>query len=405
MNAFLESVGDAEAAGEAEAGGGKEGQDAGKRRKAGGANSPSPRAWERVGVRGDIRGSFEDELRRFIQRRIGEPIPEHPWNGRTLPDHLRMNFRVVDDAGRELAVGRDLLTLKGQLGQAAQLTFGQSDPGIERSGIRDWDFGDLPEKIAFPRRGRALTGYPALVDEGTASRFASSTWNSQHRLPCVPACAGCCASRSRSRCASSKKSRRAFYSAALQLRTAIAADVLKEDLLNAIADRAFIADDPLPRTRKAFDAQRTRARARLPAVTEAAVRLLAAIAEEYQRIAARIASARGPSARPAADMRDQLSRLVYAGFLSATPWERLSDLPRVSQAMLVRLDKFGNSPERETKHAESIAELTRSATTNDSKNSARRVWPIHASTTFAGISKSFASRCSRRSSRRRIRVL
>jgi ATP-dependent helicase HrpA len=310
-------------------------------------------------VRGDIRGSFEDELRRFIQRRIGEPIPEHPWNGRTLPDHLRMNFRVVDDAGRELAVGRDLLTLKGQLGQAAQLTFGQSDPGIERSGIRDWDFGDLPEKISFPRRGRALTGYPALVDEGNSVAIRLFDLEQPAQVAMRSGVRRLLRLSLKEQMRQLEREPPGFLHAALQLRTAISADVLKEDLLNAIADRAFIADDPLPRTRKAFDAQRARARARLPAVTEAAVRLLAAIADAYQRIAARIASARGPFARAAADMRDQLSRLVYAGFLSATPWERLSDLPRYLEAMLVRLDKFGNNPERDTKHADTIAHLTR----------------------------------------------
>jgi ATP-dependent helicase HrpA len=150
-----------------------------------------------------------------------------------------------------------------------------------------------------------------------------------------------------------------FLQAALQLRNAIPADALREDLLNAIADRAFIGDDPLPRTRKAFEAQRARARTRLPAVSEGAVRLLCSIAEAYQRVSARIASAKGPLARAAADVREQLSMLVYPGFLTATPWERLADLPRYLEAIQVRLDKYGNNPERDAKHAQTIAQLTK----------------------------------------------
>ena len=34
-----------------------------------------------------------------------------------------MNYRIIDDAGQELAMSRDLAQLKAQLGQAAQLTF------------------------------------------------------------------------------------------------------------------------------------------------------------------------------------------------------------------------------------------------------------------------------------------
>ena len=53
-------------------------------------------------------------------------------------------------------------------GMSAQLTFGSAGKettGIEREGIRTWDFGDLPAQIAFTRAGRKLTGYPALADD------------------------------------------------------------------------------------------------------------------------------------------------------------------------------------------------------------------------------------------------
>jgi ATP-dependent helicase HrpA len=150
-----------------------------------------------------------------------------------------------------------------------------------------------------------------------------------------------------------------FLQSALQLRGVATADDLKEDLINAIADRAFLGDDPMPRSQKAFEAQRARARTRLPAVTEAATRLFATIAEEYQRVSAKLASAKGPLARPAADIRAQLSRLVYKGFFSATPWEQLAQLPRYLKAMQMRLDKYGNAPERDAKHTQSIADLTK----------------------------------------------
>jgi ATP-dependent helicase HrpA len=146
---------------------------------------------------------------------------------------------------------------------------------------------------------------------------------------------------------------------ALQFRAVMNADDLKEDLLNAISDRAFIADDPLPRTQKAFEAQRARARARLPAVAEAALRLLATIAEEYGRVTARLANAKGPLSRPAADIRSQLARLIHKGFVSGTRWEQLAHLPRYLKAMQVRLDKYGGSPERDEKHTQSITALTK----------------------------------------------
>src|SRR4029079_3730226 len=85
-----------------------------------------------------------------------------------------------------------------------------------------------------------------------------------------------------------------FLRAALQLRNVANAEDLREDLIDAIADRAFIADDSLPRTAKAFEAQRARARTRLPAVTAAATRLFIEIAAQYNEVTAKLAAAKGP---------------------------------------------------------------------------------------------------------------
>ena len=71
----------------------------------------------------------------------------------------------------------------------------------------------------------------------------------------------------------------------------------------------------------------------------------------------RLATAAKALPRPAADVRAQLGRLVFKGFMSATPWERLHDLPRYLKAMQARLDKYPRDPERDERHATHIAEL------------------------------------------------
>jgi ATP-dependent helicase HrpA len=302
---------------------------------------------------------FAQALRRFIQRRIGEPLPEQVWDEREIPPHLRMNFRVLDEAGQELAMGRDLLALKGQLGQAAQLTFAESDPGIERTDIRAWEFGDLPEEITFTRKGRRLTGYPALVDEGTsvAIRLFDLKGAAEHAMRGGVRRLLRIALKDSMR--QLEKNPSSFLTPALQLREVAVAEALKEDLINAITDRAFIGDDSLPRTQAEFEVMRARARTRLPAVSESAMRLFIAVADQYQRVSARLKSAKGPLARPAADIRSQLARLIYPGYFSATPWEQLAHLPRYLKAMQLRLDKYGNSPERDEKHTHSIAALVK----------------------------------------------
>ncbi|HET7596323.1 MAG TPA: ATP-dependent RNA helicase HrpA, partial [Burkholderiales bacterium] len=302
--------------------------------------------------------SLPQALQRYVQRVIGQAVDPEVVAEIAYPPHLRMNFRIVDEAGRELAGGRDLDALKSQLGEAAQLTFGAAAAsGIERTGIRAWDFGDLPREIAFTRNGRGITGYPTLVDEGESVAI---------RLFDVQAGADA-AMRSgvvrlislalKPQMKQIEKDLRQLDRTALQLRGVAGAEALRDDVLAAIADRAFLGDDPLPRTEREFEAQLARARTRLPAVTGAALRLMADIAAEYQRVAAQLAAGGGVLARPVADIRAQLEQLVYNGFFSATPWARLSDLPRYLKAMARRVEKYSGDPGRDAKHAASIAEL------------------------------------------------
>ena len=310
-------------------------------------------------TRNEERESLTRALARYVQRVVGEGVDSEIWDRAELPPHLRMNFRVVDDAGRELAVGRDLAALKLQLGDAAQLTFSGAGAGIERGGIRAWDFGELPAQIDFSRGGRRLTGYPALADEGesvairlfdTRAAADAAMRAGVRRLLRVVL---------KEQMRQLEKSLPGFAQAALLVRGLAPADDWKEDLLTAIADRAFIGDDELPRGADAFEGLKQRARTRLPAVREAACRLFAAIAEAYQGAQQKLEAMARSFPQPAADVRAQLARLVFKGFLSATPWDRLHDLPRYLNAARARLDKYAHDPERDHRHAANIAELWR----------------------------------------------
>jgi ATP-dependent helicase HrpA len=322
-------------------------------------------------------------LAEFVFFKTGITVSPDTWQDEKPPQHLLINYKIMDEGGRELAMSRDLAQLKAQLGQAAQLTFSETlrpDSNehlpIERDELTRWDFGDLPEEIAFTRSGKKLTGYPALVNrEGkVAIRLFDTSETAQASMR-----GGVCQLlhfELREQMKQLEKDlsgqNRYLGQAALQLHALISPDTLREDMLSAIADRAFIANDLLPRTEKEFAAQRQRARTRLPAVSEAFIRTVQSIANECQAVLSRLAltgkeSGTGRSARsrsPADDveklkneLNKQLRNLIYPGFLGGTPWERLQHLPRYLKGMIHRLDKYPGNPERDMRHAAVIAGL------------------------------------------------
>ncbi len=298
-----------------------------------------------------------DALRAFLQRRLGDPVPADVWDDVALPAHLVVHVVVVDDAGAELASGRELASLRARLGDAAQLSFAAVDPAFERRGLKQWDFGDLPEMLTFTRNGQQLTGYPALVDDGdsvslalldTPVAAAESSRSGVLRLLRLAL---------RDVLARYEKGGPGFARAALQLKATIAADRLRSDVSDAALVRACLADDPLPRTEQAFVEQVKRARARLPAVMDAAFRLLSEIASEHQALTLRLAAAPGSWTRLVAEIRSQRDAMVYAGFYSATPWEQLQHLPRYLRAADRRVAKFAERAERDARHGEQLADL------------------------------------------------
>jgi len=306
---------------------------------------------------GAAHGTFADAVVRYASRAAGVPLARDEAATIEFPPHLSCNYRVIDESGRELAGGRDLAALKTQLGEAAQLTFSETTTGIEREGIKTWDFGDLPPTITFSRGGRKVTGYPALADEGDSVAIRLFDVESAAQESMRAGIVRLMRLMLKEQMRQLEKNLKGFDQAALQLRTIAGPDDLRADLISAICDRAFIGDDELPRGLKAFEDQVKRARTRLPAVSEAACRLFVTIAADVHQLSLALGAAKGNVARAANDIRAQQQRLIHKGFFSATPWPQLTHLPRYIKAMQMRLAKYPANAERDGKHAASIAEL------------------------------------------------
>ena len=70
-----------------------------------------------------------DALRALVATRLGERAAGRRLGRRRAAAASRVNVRVVDAAGDELAIGRDLAALRAQLGEAAQLSFAAAGAG------------------------------------------------------------------------------------------------------------------------------------------------------------------------------------------------------------------------------------------------------------------------------------
>jgi ATP-dependent helicase HrpA len=81
---------------------------------------------------------------------------------------LSLNFRLLDENGRQLGMSRNLSELRAEWGREAKQEFSElHETPAEYSGMTDWSFGDLPELMEVGvGGGQRVLGYPGLVDGG-----------------------------------------------------------------------------------------------------------------------------------------------------------------------------------------------------------------------------------------------
>ena len=305
----------------------------------------------------DRQAAIIPQLAHFIAKsagdmRILEQIDQDAWAAQELPEHCYLNLRIIDDGGQELAGGRKLHELQQQLGQAAAVTFRDNTQEFERDNVTAWDIGTLPESIKFARGKQQLTGYLGLQKEKDG-RIALRLFDTNeaaeqaHRQGVIELMK----LQLKEQVKDLNKGIQGFTQAAMLLRH-INADTLRDDLTQAVCDRAFIGEDELPRNEKAFKEQIKRARSRLPAVKEALSRYLQETAAAYAELNGKLGK------HPLTHLlRQRLQTLLAAGFATRTPWAQWPRLPIYLKAMTLRLEKYSGNPARDAAREADIQEL------------------------------------------------
>ncbi len=351
-------------------------------------------------------GSLTDVLLKQVRDETSLDVKRADFKLDMLSPHLFMNFRVVDEHGRQLGHGRNLGALKAEWGAKARGAFQalaglklgstaadtadlkQKAPqalenhaqGAIKSGVSGanpaakqasaahstaaapstpagqryttWTFGELPELMEIRKAGQTLIGFPALIDGGDAVTIEvfdePEVAAAKHR-------AGL---------------RRLF---ALQIKDALkyleknipdlqkmavafmplgTQDELRTQIIDVALDRAFLLD-PLPTDEYAFKRRVEEGRGRLTLIANEVARLTSTILTEYAAAARKIKDTKNaPDAT--ADAQQQLQRLVPKNFIAVAPWAQLAHYARYLKAINLRLDKYRADPARD---AAKLAEL------------------------------------------------
>lgn len=298
----------------------------------------------------DFKGSLQEWLGNRLKKLTGEAIPLNAWNTETLTDHLRMNFRVVDDQGQLLDYGRDLKKLQLKHTAKAGESFDQiAADELNYTGCIGWAFDDLPETYQFIQKGQSFIGFPSIIDEGDAVgvRIFDTEQKAAHQhqaglmrlfqLQLRKECTYVLKNMPKSATAELTYNR-------LPKHPIIGNDAevsYKDDILYVALYGVFVEGRTI-RTQQAFEQSLQQNKSGLISAANEAGKIALEIMELYGVIKTQLSrlNANDPLAK---DINEQLYLMIYAGFIRNTPYQQLKAIPRYLKAVQYRLDKRDNN--------------------------------------------------------------
>lgn len=340
-------------------------------------------------------GGLIEQLLKEVRDETSLDVKRADFKLDMLSPHLFMNFRVIDEHGRQLGQGRNLAALKAEWGSKARGAFqalaslkiagraGQVDDSDKKqqknktnqaqAAIKnekmavpeptakaddrytDWRFGELPELMEIRKGGQVLIGFPALIDCGDAVSIEvfdePEVAAAKHRVGL----------------------RRLF---ALQIKDALkyleknipdlqkmavaymplgTQEELKQQIIDVAIDRAFL-QEPLPADEAQFKQRVQDGRGRLTLIANEVARMAGAILAEYAAAQRKIKDTKN-APEATADAAQQLQRLMPKQFIAAAPWAQLQHYARYLKAITARLDKYRADPARDAAKSKELQPL------------------------------------------------
>jgi ATP-dependent helicase HrpA len=290
-------------------------------------------------------------LARHARRELNVAVPLDAFRAEMIPAHLSMNFRVVNEHGRQIAMGRNLAQLRAELGEAAGERFAELAQGQAPSEkATSWEFGDIEEVAEIRRGSQTLIGYSALIDRGDAVSLEVYDSASKAREAHRAGLRRLFMLQLKEQARYVEKNLPGLQAMAMQFTALGGADELRAQLLAAAFDRACM-QDPLPRTRAEFERRREEGRSRVTLLAQEIARLVATILGEHSTLQKRLQQMSKAFPVACRDVQESAARLLSKGFIERTPYERLQHFPRYLKGMVMRLDKLRADPQRDARLA------------------------------------------------------
>ena len=327
-------------------------------------------------------GSLLDAIIGDVRAQTTMMIKAADFKTETLPAHHFMNFKIIDEHGRQLDMGRNLAALQAEFGTQAREQFQkiaeQAAPVESLSGqlvssaagaaaasahvatanrsgagpagfqnLSTWSFDALPELLEIQRGKQTLIGFPALVDRITHCDLEVFDDPNEAALIHFAGLRRLFALQLKEQLKYLEKNVPGLQQMGMQFMALGSQEELRDQIIQAGLSRACL-QLPLPTHAAEFSQRRDEGKARLNLLVNEIARLVGQILGEYHALPKKLQTLKSHMATQA-DMQSQLQALVHKRFVAETEHSQLAHFPRYLKAMQVRMDKLRTDPARDTR--------------------------------------------------------
>lgn len=339
------------------------------------------------------KGSLLDAVIADVREQTGIATKTTDYKLETLSAHQFMNFKVIDEHGRQLEMGRNLASLRNEFGGQARESFqriaektaapmvqsaqsqtaatgkaagstanGKAAPastsaaaGIHQN-LTSWTFGELPELLEIQQGKQTLIGFPALVDKGTYCDLeVFDDPNEAARVHRI-GLRRLLALQLKEQLKYLEKNIPGLQQMGMQFMALGSQEELRDQIIHAGLERACL-QEPLPKTAEQFNARKDEGKSRLGLLVNEIARLVSLVLTEYHALPKKLQTVKAHT-QAVTDMQTQLQGLVSKRFIADNDYTNLTHFPRYLKAINVRIDKLRADPARD---ARALAEWQQAA--------------------------------------------
>lgn len=334
------------------------------------------------------KGELVDALIADVRDQITIMVKTTDFKHETLPAHHAMNFKIIDEHGRQLEMGRNLGGLQAEFGVQARAQFQKlaeqtaitgmaaqaagvavtpthgaprnagaagspstTSAGTEVANLTNWSFGELPELLEIERNGpgklQTLIGFPALVDKLTHCDLevfddpvdaARQHFVGLRRLFALQL---------KEQIKYQEKNIPGLQQMGMQFMALGSQEELRDQILTAGLERAFM-QEPLPKNADEFNRRKEEGKARFGLLVNEIARLAGLVLAEFYTLPKKLQTIKAHQ-QAASDLQSQLQHLVGKRFIADVDYQYLMHFPRYLKAINVRLEKLRADPARDTR--------------------------------------------------------